>query len=126
MSPQRRWLRGLRRVTLVLALAGIGYLGYRFDVVPMPSTRCSPVARFEAGDRLVVDLRPAAIQPGDAVLIRDAEGGLHLVVVSATRDDGARLWCSSDCPDCEGFDSAAVGWVDRRAVTGRVLLAWVY
>ena len=113
-------------MTVVLARAGMGYLGYRFDVVPVPSSRCSPVARFDAGDRLVVDLRPTAVQPGDAVLVRDAEGRLHLVVVSATRDDGARIWCSADCPSCEGFDSAAAGWVDRRAVAGRVLLAWVY
>lgn len=126
MNLQTRLLRRLRRWTLVLALGGAAYIGLRFEFLAMPEGRCSPVARFDAGDRLVVDRYPGEIAPGDAVLIRSEEGALLLVVVSAMGEAEEQLWCTSDCSSCVGFDSAVDGWVDRRAVAGRVLLAWVY
>ena len=126
MTLQRRLLRRFRRWTLLIALAGAAYLGLRFDLVTLPPDGCSPVTRYEAGDRLVIDRHPGDVQPGDAVLVRAADGTLHLVVVEVAREDDGRLWCSADCARCEGFDSASVGWLDLSAVAGRVLLAWVY
>ncbi|MDG1490682.1 MAG: hypothetical protein P8M11_13570 [Planctomycetota bacterium] len=126
MTLQVRLLRRLRRWTLLLALAGGAYLGLRFETISLPEDRCCPVNRFGAGDRLIVDRHPPSVGPGDAVLVRGKEGALHLVVVSATREGGAFLWCSSDCPDCTGFDSAVDGWVEQAAISGRVLLGWVY
>ena len=126
MIRQSALLRSLRRATLLLALLGAAYLVLRFDLVNLPDGSCSPLRRYEAGDRLVVDRRPASVEVGDAVLVRDGAGTLHLALISAERDSDGSLWCSSDCERCEGFDSGRDGWIPRSSVAGRVLLAWVY
>ena len=139
MIRQSALLRSLRRATLLLALLGAAYLVLRFDLVNLPDGSCSPLRRYEAGDRLIVDRRPASVevgegswlrsdlgQVGDAVLVRDGAGTLHLALISAERDSDGALWCSSDCDRCEGFDSGRDGWIPRSSVAGRILLAWVY
>jgi len=126
MTLQRRLLTRFRRWTMLLALTGAAYLGLRFDLVTLPPDGCSPVKRFEAGDRLVIDRHPGEVGPGDAVLVRAGDGRLHLVVVEAAREDDGRLWCSADCERCDALDSSTVGWMESGAVAGRVLLAWVY
>jgi hypothetical protein len=126
MTLQRRLLVRFRRWTMILALAGAAYLGLRFDLVTLPPDGCSPVTRFEPGDRLVIDRHPNGLGPGDAVLVRAPDGVLHLVVVEAIREAGGELWCSADCERCDAFDSGAAVWLEPGAVAGRVLLAWVY
>jgi len=126
LTLQRRLLTRFRRWTILLALAGAAYLGLRFDMVTLPPDGCSPVTRYDPGDRLVIDRHPGEVGPGDAVLVRGGDGLLHLVVVEARRGDDGRLWCSADCPRCAAFDSSAAGWLEGEAVAGRDLLAWVY
>ena len=123
---QRRLLRALRRWTLVLSALGACYLVTRFEMIELPRDRCCPVTRFEPGDRVLVDRRPSAAAPGDAVLVRGPSGGLHLALVRAVREGDGALWCAGDREGCDAFDSARDGWVSVEAVSGRVLLEWIY
>ncbi|MEM9380918.1 MAG: hypothetical protein AAGB93_13275 [Planctomycetota bacterium] len=113
-------------MTVLLAVLGVGYLVLRFDIIGLPEDRCCPLTRFEPGDRLIVDGRPVSVAAGDAVLVRTADGSLHLTRISEVRPEDGRLWCATDAPDCPGLSSEDVGWIDPRAVDGRVLLSWEF
>lgn len=124
MSDPRAALRGLRAILLVAVLLGAGYIASRFTLITLPAEGCSPVSRFAAGDRLLVDSRPRPLGPGDAVLLRDDSGTIHLTLVKIVRSETGALWCEGDRPDCPGFDSTSSGWIPASAVAGRVLLGW--
>ena len=126
MTTQRQLLKRFRRITLLVAGLGLVYLVTRFDIVGLPEDRGCPLIRFEPGDRLIVDGRASRIGAGDAVIVRTADGGLHLTRVSAVRSTDGALWCKTDSPDTPGLGSADVGWIDARAVEGRVLMTWDY
>ena len=123
MISQSRIVRVARRITLAVAVIGGGYLVMRFSVTRVPEGRCCPLERFTPGASLVVDQRPARLWEGDAVIVRDAAGGLHLALVEKLREDGA-LWCTTDRDDCPGFSSDEYGWIAPGAVEGRILLSW--
>jgi hypothetical protein len=53
-------------------------------------------------------------------------GRIELTLVEAVREEDGALWCEPDARDCPGLSSADAGWIDRRAVQGRVLLTWDY
>ena len=76
MIRQSALLRSLRRATLLLALLGAAYLVLRFDLVNLPDGSCSPLRRYEAGDRLIVDRRPSSVEVGDfeATIAAQIEG----------------------------------------------------
>lgn len=124
MTNPRGLLRYARIVLVVGALAGAGYIASRFTLITLPSEGCSPVSRFAAGDRLLVDAKPRPLQPRDAVLVRAEGGALQLTLIERVRDEDGALWCRGDNADCPGFGSEAVGWVPRSSVAGRVLLGW--
>lgn len=113
-----------RRVTLVLAAIGLGYLFVRFDLRTLPDDRCCPLTDFVPGDRLVLDTRPRALTPGQPVLLLVQGGGEVLGKIERVREADGALWCTTDRDGCPGFDSAASGWVPREAVVGRILLGW--
>lgn len=123
MISQIRIVRLARRITLVVAAVGGGYLVMRFNVTRVPEGRCCPLVRFTPGANLVVDGHPSRLWEDDAVLVRDAAGGLHLSIVETVREDGA-IWCTTDRAGCPGYSSEQYGWVARDAVQGRVLLSW--
>lgn len=126
MTPQAKLLRTLRRATVFIAVLGTVYLVTRFQTITLPSQGCSPVARFAAGDRLVVDGRPRPLEAGDAVLIRDDSGRLQLTLIDSLRDTDGYLWCVSNVPECPGFSSADAGWIGPERVAGRVLFGWSF
>ncbi|MEM1449648.1 MAG: hypothetical protein AAF602_31270 [Myxococcota bacterium] len=125
-ASQAVLLRRIRRLTVLLAVAGVAYLVMRFDIVGLPEDRCCPLTRFEPGDRLIVDGSPTTLSPADAVLVRTADGSLHLTRISAVRSKDGAIWCETDAPDCPGLSSEDVGWIDPRAVDGRVLMSWEF
>ncbi len=124
MTSQAKLLRTLRRVTVFIAVLGVVYLATRYQTITLPSTGCSPVARFAAGDRLIVDGRPRPLEKGDAVLVRDDAGRLQLTMVESLRETDGSLWCVSNVPECPGFSSEQAGWIDPSRVAGRVLFGW--
>ena len=124
LARQRKALKLVRRYTFLAAAVGLVYIVTRFEFTQLSPERCSPLTRFAPGDRLVVDGRPGAVAKGDAVLVLTQSGTKHLCRVEETRDSDGHLWCSFDNPDCEGFTSEAAGWIDPRAVSGRVLMSW--
>lgn len=126
MTPQAKLLRNLRRATVFIAVLGIVYLVSRFQTITLPSEGCSPVGRFTAGDRLIVDGRPRPLEKGDAVLIRDVGGRLQLTLIETLRPADGHLWCVSNVPECPGFSSKEAGWIDPGRVAGRVLFGWSF
>ncbi|MFT5733926.1 MAG: hypothetical protein ACJAZN_002333 [Planctomycetota bacterium] len=124
IARQRSALKIIRRYTVLAALVGLVYIGTRFEFSALPEDRCSTLVRFDPGDRLVIDGRPGSVGQGDAVLIQTQSGSKHLCLVERVREEDGRLWCVTDNPECPGFSSEAAGWIDPRAVTGRVLLSW--
>ncbi|MEE2939356.1 MAG: hypothetical protein VX460_03115 [Planctomycetota bacterium] len=124
MRPPRAALRGARIAVIVAVLAGAGYIASRFTLITLPANGCSPVSRFLAGDRLLVDTRPRPLTAGDAVLVREVGGALQLTLVQVVRPENGSLWCDGDRADCPGFGSESSGWIPASAVAGRVLLGW--
>ena len=126
MTTQRQLLRRFRRITMLVAVLGLAYIVTRFEIIGLPEDQGSPLSRFAPGDRLIVDGRPGHIGLGDAVLVRAADGVLHLTRVSAMRSSDGALWCKTDNPDTPGLGSDDVGWIEPGAVEGRVLMRWDY
>ena len=126
IAKQRKAQKLIRRYTLLAAAVGLVYLATRFSFTQLAPERCSPLTGFAPGDRLVIDGRPRAVSEGDAVLVMTQGGTRHLCRIERVREEDGHLWCSYDNGDCPGFSSETAGWVDPRAVTGRVLLTWEY
>ncbi|QDV07384.1 hypothetical protein Poly30_29080 [Planctomycetes bacterium Poly30] len=126
LKRQRSALKLIRRYTVLAALVGLVYIATRFEFSQLPVDRCCPLVRFAPGDRLVIDGRPGDVSVDDAVLIQTQSGAKHLCRVERLRPEDGRLWCVTDNADCAGFSSETAGWIDPRAVTGRVLLSWEY
>lgn len=124
IARQRSALKIIRRYTVLAAIVGLVYIATRFEFSQLPEDRCCPLVRFAPGDRLVIDGRPGPASVGDAVLIQTQSGAKHLCRIDQVRDEDGRLWCVTDNAECPGFSSDAAGWIDPRAVTGRVLLSW--
>lgn len=121
---QKQIMRWSRRVTAVLAIAGAAYLVSRYEVFRMDSDAPSPLHRFADGSTLVLDRRPRTPEPGDAVVVRTASGVLHVTGIEAVREDGSGIWCEIDDPSVAGLTSSTAGWIDGRAIYGRVLFGW--
>ena len=126
LQRQRSALKLIRRYTVLAAIVGLIYIAARFEFSQLPADRCCPLVRFTSGDRIVIDGRPGRVSEGDAVLIQTQSGAKHLCRVERVREADGRLWCVTDNIDCAGFSSEAAGWIDPRAVTGRILLSWEY
>ena len=124
MTDPRALLRGSRIVLLVAVVLGAGYLTTRFTLITLPAEGCSPVTRFAAGDRLLVDARPRPLATGDAVLVRGIGGALQLTLVRVVRSENGALWCEGDSAECPGWGSETAGWIPASGVAGRVLLGW--
>lgn len=120
-------LRVVRKATLALTVLGAAYLLWRFDLEALPEDRCSPLTRFSGGDQLLIDRRPTDLAPGNALLVRDGTGLLHLGLVERVRPEDGPLeavWVVTDARDCPAPDSEDFGWIPARDVTGRVVLVW--
>ena len=129
MNPARLAPHLRRIVLLITALAAL-YLFLRFDVYVLPREGCSPLSRFDAGDRLLLDRRPPGYGVGDAVLARGEDGLLYLGIVTRVRPEGAEpeavtaLWIETDVPDCPGRDSDELGWIETGEVAARIVMEW--
>jgi hypothetical protein len=66
-----------QRLTWVVALAGVAYLGWRYETLVVPDG-AAPELGLAAGDHVLLDLRPTHFGPGDVVLHVDADGARHL------------------------------------------------
>lgn len=130
MLDPKRIQRHLRNLIYLLTLLGAFYIYWRFSLVRLPRSGCSPLLRVAPGDLLLFDLGAERYEPGDVVLFRGPDGRLHLGEV---RPPGEGLgenvlgprghWIRTDRPDCPGLDSLELGWIDRGDLHGRMLLA---
>ena len=124
LKAARTLVRRVRRVTLVLVVAALGYLFVRFDLVRLPEEGCSPLYAVPPGSLLVVDLRPRPLASGDIVLYRDGDGVLLLGRVDEPPVAGTppgSLWVATDATGCPTRDSNTMGALSREAVAGRVM-----
>jgi len=110
-----------RRAILVFALLALGYLYWRFGVIGLPDSSCSPLLRFSAGSSLVVDKHPPEYELGDAVFFVNPNGALFLGLIEERRRTG--YWIVADNPQCSGRASAEFGVIETAALRGRVLFA---
>ena len=119
--------RRLARLTWLLALAGIGYLLWRYDSVRLPAEGCSPLLRYAAGEPLIVDRRVSDWQAGDAVFFHGPDGLLHLASIERIEDitgGERRFWLTTDDRDCPAGSSESFGWIEAQALVARVILVW--
>ena len=117
-----RVLSVFRRLTLFLALSGLFYLYWRFELLSMPDHGCSPLMRFSPGSSLLVDKHPREYVTGDAAFFLSPRGSLHLGVVESVGRDG--YWLSTDNPACEGEGSDELGVIVEARMQGRILFAF--
>jgi hypothetical protein len=126
----RSLLARLRVVIYVVLLVLIGYHLWRYDLVRLPPTGCSPLADLDPGTRMIVDLHPGELSAGDAVLYADGAGTLLLgrvgtpppsapAAVWAACRAGAR-WIVKEVEACPGDDSTRLGPLPREAIHGRI------
>ena len=121
MPDQRILLAWARRVTLLAALAGVFYAVSRFEILEMPSDRCSPLLALAPGTTLVVDLRPGACKSGDVVFHEGDAGEIWIGRIDEVRDEG--LWIVTDDDTCPVPDSELLGPVRSKRLRGRVVLS---
>ena len=132
--PASPLLRRLRLIVWGTALAGLGYLLWRYESVRLPLEGCSPLVEFEPGASLLLDKRPGVLHEEQIVLYRPPGGTLLLgrlgVLPSSapqeywSRIDEGEVWIESGLPTCPSLDSRVLGPIAREAIEGRVLLWW--
>lgn len=125
------WIRRARRGSLALAALTAAYLYLRVDLLVLPPSACSPLAGIAANSRLLLDRRPGALVPGDAVLFRGPEDRIHLARVSEPPPGldprqqellmNGSLWVSVDHGGCAGLDSRSLGPLARSDVIAEVV-----
>ena len=114
-------VRRARVLTLVIAGACAIYLGFRFDLVTLPDSGCTPVSRYAPGSRLLVDRWADGWRAGDFVFVEDAAGGVHLGLLEAAAEPG--FWFArSDSRDCPSLYPDAEMPFERDRLLGRVVL----
>ncbi len=125
MTP-KKLNRILRRVVLICALSGVGYLYVRFDGLHLPAEQDSPLLRFSPGAHLVLDRYPEAYLPSDAAVFLGPDGRTHLALVMKVREQQGKrqYWLGHDVPDCPVPDSEELGWVAEEWLAARVILVW--
>lgn len=133
-SAVRRLLRRWRLWLYAPVILAVVYLVVRFDTISLPEEGCSPVRAIAPGARILLDLRPAEVGLGDAVLFRSADTALLLGVVAELpqsapqgyhqRVQAGELWIVADNPSCPARDSRALGPVSRADLAGRVVLTF--
>lgn len=123
-NPQGRLLRTLRRVVLAVAFLGAYYLFSRYTLFDLPTEGCSPLWNVAPGDRLVLDTWEREPSVGDGVVVRAADGSLHLgrVLAAPAGTDTGALWIGYDDANCPGYDSSLSGAIPAEDVVGRILL----
>ena len=113
-SPTR-FLKPLRRITLLLAAAGACYLMWRFDVYGLPG-ECSPVRAVPAGARMVVDMHPSVCEVGDLVFYEHPETGLEFGrVVERCPDHASVATDNEQCVSPSGMGPHTVPIADVAA-----------
>jgi len=119
-------LVSLRRVVMILALVGVGYLLVRFDGMQLPVDSPSPLLRFSPGDSLLVDLYPGELRVDDPVIYAGPDGRVHLGLIRESRQmaGGPQFWLGHDAQDKSAPDSQTLGWVDGEWIVGRVIMVW--
>jgi hypothetical protein len=121
----RRALALLRRGLILYAFLALGYLVWRFELLTLPQTGCSPLTTVRPGAHLFVDGHARRYHEGDMLLFRDGTGRVLLARV-APRPDGVPpgLWVLTDAPDCPSPDSRTLGPIPKESWAGRVLFAF--
>ncbi len=123
MKDPRRFLPLLRRLTLLLAFAGLIYLVQRYEMVTLPESSCSPLVRFSPGTRLLFDTAPPGYQVGDVVLYEVPGDRLGLGELLELRSPGASAWSiARDCPDCSPGWEEEQHWIDAARLNARLVL----
>ncbi len=128
MPDPRTLQRHVSRAILVLSVLGVLYLFWRFELIRLPRSGCSPLLRLSPGDLLLFDSKSPHYQVGDIVLFAGPGGSLHLGEIrrheaDAEPDDPDAVWVLTDRPDCPGLDSDDLGWIGREQLRGRMLIA---
>lgn len=116
MTDPRQWARPLRRATYILAAVGLMYLGMRYSIYSLAAPNDVLPMRFESGQKVLLDTRPREPEPGDAYLVRTAQGGLALGVVESLH--GERL---AFIMGRSGWDESDWIWIPRQDLQARVL-----
>jgi len=132
VRPTRRHLVLFRRACLALALGGLAWLVWRFDLVTLPAAAHSPLVAIPPGARLLVDRHPRPVEVGDVLFFRDAKGALLLGRVveppsGLTPEAEAALaagawWIEGDAPGLPLVDSRLLGPIPPARIEGRMLL----
>lgn len=111
----------LSRATLLLAALGGLYLWTRYEVLSLPESGCSPLARVAPGSWMWIDLAPRGLREGDAVFFELSDGRLALAQIERIEADG--LWLITDMADCPAESSLTQGLIAEERVHGRLILA---
>lgn len=119
---QRRLLRAVRVLTLLIAGYYAISLGTRYELLSLPEEGCSPVARYSPGTRLLVDRRSPHWEVGDCVFVEDGAGATHLVILAEVNADGL-YWTSTDVEGCPGVSASELGWLGENELLGRVVMS---
>ena len=132
MTPRRRFLVLFRRTSLGLALVGLLWLVWRFDLITLPGEARSPLVEVPPGAKLLVDRRPRPAEVGDVLFFRSADGALLLGRVvepppGLTAEAEAALaagawWIEGDAPGLPLVDSRLLGPIPAERIEGRMLL----
>jgi len=125
----RRVLGIVRRLLLLYALVGIGYLVWRFEIETLPGKGCSPLLSLRPGAHLLIDGHPPELRPGDTVLFRDPAGRLLIARIGPRPEsagDGPGYWLETDNRACPGPDSRSLGLIPRERCQGRMLFAFSF
>ena len=121
-KTRHQWVALLRRLSLLLALGGGFYLWQRYEVLPLAESGCSPLMSLSPGTKMWIDRRPSDLGVGD-VLFYELPGG-SISFGRCTRVDGNKFWIETDVESCPSQASDELGWLPRKRIHARLVMAF--
>ena len=115
----RRLVRNLRRVVVVASLVGVAYVMLRFEFTTAPPAVFGPRSGDAAeAPRILVDLRPRPLVPGDLVVFSDVNGARRMGEVQRADPTELSLVAPGAPTGGQSVD------VPRELLRGRVLMTF--